>query len=264
VRSAALALAAALALLAPPVAAAQDHFEIQVYGSETLESGSTMVELHSNVAARGTTRKEDGVLATQGAFHETLEITHGWTPWLETGFYLFTSIQPGEGWEWVGSHVRPRVRAPEEWHLPVGLSLSLEVGYQRREFSTDTWTLEIRPIVDKKWGPWYLAVNPAFGRALHGDGTKRGFEFSPSFKVGYDVTPKVSAGVEYYGALGPVTSFDRFREQQHQIFAVVDLDLGKRWEVNFGIGAGLTPSTDRLIIKAIVGYRFDFGSEAAR
>ena len=26
----------------------------------------------------------------------------------------------------MGSHIRPRVRAPLDWHLPVGLSLSLE------------------------------------------------------------------------------------------------------------------------------------------
>src|SRR3982074_315296 len=88
----ALALSAILSAVAP--VAAQNNFEIQVYGSETVAPGTTMVELHSNVAAQGTTWTINGVLRTQGAFHETLEITHGWTPWLETGFYVFTSIQP--------------------------------------------------------------------------------------------------------------------------------------------------------------------------
>jgi len=32
----------------------------------------------------------------------------------------------------------------------VGLSLSTEIGYQQRSFSTDTWTVEIRPILDKQ------------------------------------------------------------------------------------------------------------------
>jgi hypothetical protein len=41
---------------------------------------------------------------------------------------------------------------------------------------------------------------------------------------------------------------------------VLDLDLGPRWEFNFGVGAGLTPSTDRLIVKLILGYRFDLSS----
>jgi hypothetical protein len=38
---------------------------------------------------------------------------------------------------------------------------------------------------------------------------------------------------------------------------VVDLDLGPKWEFNAGVGFGLTPSSDRLIVKMILGYRFD-------
>ena len=58
-----------LGALAPAPAGGQENFEIQVYGAETVPPGSTMVELHSNVAAVGTTRTEDGVRRTQGAFH---------------------------------------------------------------------------------------------------------------------------------------------------------------------------------------------------
>ena len=241
-------------------ASAQDNFEIQVYASETVAPGTTMVELHSNVAALGTTRTENGVVRTQGAFHETLEITQGWTSWFETGFYVFTSIQPDSTWEWVGDHIRPRVRAPENWHLPVGLGLSTEIGYQQRSFSTDTWTLEIRPIIDKQWGPWYVSVNPVFGLAIKGENAGKGLDFSPSLKVAYDITPAITAGIEYYGALGPVRGFDRSRDQQHQIFPVVDLNLGQKWEFNAGVGIGLTPATDRLIFKLILGYRFDWGA----
>lgn len=259
-RALAALLGLALAAAVPPApAAAQENFEIQVYGSETLAPGSTMVELHSNVAADGSRRTIDHVLRTQGAFHETLEITHGFTPWFETGFYVFTSIQPDTTWEWVGDHIRPRVRAAESWKLPVGLSLSAEVGYQRRAFSPDTWTLELRPIIDKQWSRWYVAINPAFERAIKGESVGRGFEFSPAAKVSYDATPKVAIGLEYYGALGRVTHFDRPHDQQHQLFPVIDLDLGPRWEFNAGVGFGLTPSTDRLIVKMILGYRFDWG-----
>ena len=246
-------------VLLPVPGTAQENFEIQVYGSETIPQGSTMLELHSNVAALGTTSTVEGVLPTQGAFHETLELTHGWTPWFETGVYLFTSIQPDGGWEWVGDHIRPRIRAPESWQLPVGLSLSAEVGYQRREFSTDTWTLELRPIIDTQQGPWYVSINPAFEYAIRGLNHGEGFEFSPALKLSYGVTPKVALGLEYYGSAGPVSGFDSPSQQQHQLFPVLDLDLGPRWEFNFGVGAGLTPSTDRLIIKLILGYRFDLG-----
>src|SRR5713101_2496030 len=246
-------------LLLPAGIAAQDNFEIQVYGSKTVEPGKTMVELHSNIAVRGTTHKVKGVLPTEHALHETLEITHGFTPWFETGFYLFTSVQPKTGWEWVGDHIRPRLRIPESWHWPVGVSLSTELGYQRRAFSTDIWTWEIRPIIDQQQGRWYWSFNPVLERALKGENVKRGFEFSPNFKISYDFTPTVSGGLEYYGALGPLTGFDPLKEQQHQLFPVVDLNLGPQWEFNAGLGIGLTRSTDPLLVKLILGYRFDFG-----
>jgi len=239
-------------------APAQNNFEIQVYGSETVPPRSTMVELHSNVAAEGSRSTVDGVLRTQGAFHETVEITQGITSWFETGFYVFTSIQPDTTWEWVGDHIRPRVRVPESWQVPVGLSLSTELGYQRRAFSVDTWTLELRPIIDKQWGPWYVSINPVLDRAIKGESVRKGFEFSPAAKVSYGVTPTVAVGLEYYGALGPVSHFDRAHDQQHQLFPVIDLDLGPQWEFNAGVGVGLTPSTDRLIIKMILGYRFNW------
>ena len=244
----------------PGVASAQGNFEIQVYGSETVEPGTTMVELHSNIAIKGTTTEEDGIFPTQHAAHETIELTHGFTPWFETGFYLFTSIQPDAGWKWVGDHIRPRIRVPESWQVPVGLSLSLEVGYQQRSFSTDTWTLELRPIIDKQWGPWYVSLNPVFDRSLQGENVHRGFAFSPNAKVSYALTPTISGGLEYYGGLGPVTAFDPLRQQQQQLFPVVDLNLGPQWECNVGVGFGLTPATDRLLVKVIVGYRFGLGS----
>jgi hypothetical protein len=123
----------------------------------------------------------------------------------------------------VGDHIRPRVRASESWYFPVGLNLSAEIGYQQRSFSPDTWTLELRPIIDKQWKDWYVSINPTFDRAIKGQSVSRGFEFSPAVKISYSVTPKVALGIEYYGSLGPVTNFDRGRDQQHQIFPVIDL-----------------------------------------
>jgi hypothetical protein len=158
---------------------------------------------------------------------------------------------------YVGSHIRPRFSVPERYHLPVGLSISNEIGYQRPKFSLDTWTWEIRPIIDKKIDKWYFSFNPTFDRAFHGPSTNRGFEFAPNFKFSYDVTKKVAAGVEYYGALGPVAGFDPLRDQEHLILPAVDIDFGKKWEFNAGIGVGVTQATDHLLVKCILGYRFN-------
>ena len=79
-----------IALPALPVAA-QDNYEIQVYGSDTMKPGRTMVELHSNFTIKGSKSTEDGVLPTNHAWHETIEITHGFNEWFETGLYIFTA-----------------------------------------------------------------------------------------------------------------------------------------------------------------------------
>jgi hypothetical protein len=244
-------------------ARAQDNYEIQVYGSEPTPKGVTMVEIHSNFTVDGEKHVVNGVVPSNHAMHETLEITQGWTSWFETGFYVFSSIQPGSlgdpGWNWVGDHIRPRITAPEWWHLPVGLSLAQEIGYQRRKFAEDSWNYEIRPIIDKKLGGWYFAFNPAFDKSLHGLNTRKGWGFSPNVKISYDFTKKVSGGLEYYGALGPVGNFDPINAQSHQIFPTIDLNLSPEWEFNFGAGVDVTNSSDHLILKCIVGRRFSWG-----
>jgi hypothetical protein len=141
----------------------------------------------------------------------------------------------------------------------VGVSLSTEIGYQRARFSEDTWTWEIRPIVDKDLGKWYLAFNPTLSRSFHGPAVREGLGFSPNVKTGYQFTKRISGGLEYYGSLGSIRGFDAIGNQGQQILPSIDVDFGPAWEFNFGVGVGVTHSTDHLLIKMIVGRRFTFG-----
>ena len=253
-----LAQLAILMVTGAPLLCGQGNYEIQVYGADTVAPGRTMVELHSNFTFEGFKTIELGVLPDEHQVHETVEITQGWTSWFETGFYIFTSYGPNQGYKWVGDHIRPRVRVPDSWHWPVGVSVSTEIGYQRPIFSADTWTWEIRPIIDKQWRSWYLAFNPALERSFHGPGVSQGMTFSPNFKVAYSVTRKLSAGLEYYGALGPLTGFDPLYQQEQQIVPTIDYDFGPNWEFNLGVVTGVTRSTDHLLVKMIIGRRFRF------
>jgi len=252
-----------LCVVAVGVARAQGNYEIQVYGSETVQAKSLMVELHSNFTPEGQKYVVDGVYPTNHQEHETVELTEGITSWSEVGFYLFTSWQDGHGVQWVGDHIRPRVRAPESWHLPVGVSLSTEIGYQRAVYSPDTWTWEIRPIMDKTYGRWYFAVNPALERTWHGPDVDKGLDFAPGVKLGYDVTRKVNCGFEYYADYGRAGAPSALHDQQQQLFVVTDLTLAPKWEINVGVGVGGTASTDHLIVKGILGRRFDWGHHFA-
>jgi hypothetical protein len=37
----------------------------------------------------------------------------------------------------------------------------------------------------------------------------------------------------------------------------VDLNLSLQWKVNVGLGVGVTRGTEHLLVKTIIGYRFD-------
>ncbi len=254
-----LLLVAVLTVFAP-LAEAQGNYEIQVYGADTVPPRTTMVELHSNYTAVGQRLTIDGVAPTNHAEHETLEITQGLTKWSEVGFYVFTSERDGSGVQWVGDHIRPRVRVPDSWHWPVGASLSMEMGYQRAMFSPDTWTWEIRPIIDKQKGRWYFAINPALERTWHGPDVAQGVGFSPAAKISFNFTPVIAGGLEYYADYGSLTDIASLHDQQQQIFPAVDLNVSPDWEINFGVGVGPTAATDHWIVKGILGRRFNWPS----
>jgi hypothetical protein len=251
-----------LAVCSIAQAHAQGNYEIQVYGADTVEPKSTMVELHSNYTVEGQKYTVDGVYPTHHQLHETLEITQGLTSWSEVGFYVFTSEQNGHGVQWVGDHIRPRVRVPDSWHWPLGVSLSTEVGYQRAVYSPDTWTWELRPIFDKSMGRWYFALNPALERTWHGPDVVQGLGFSPAAKAGYDFSKKISGGVEYYADYGRLGSFESLHDQQQQIFFVTDLNVSPKWEINVGVGVGATAGTDHLIVKGIIGRHFNWKKQS--
>ncbi len=82
--------------------------------------------------------------------------------------------------------------------------------------------------------------------------------------MGYDITRKVTANLEYYGTFGRLGDFRPLHQQEHQIFPSVDLNVSPEWELNFGLGIGATASTDHLIVKAIIGRRFNWTGRRPR
>jgi hypothetical protein len=212
-----------------------------------------MFELHSNFTTRGSTTSFDGTVPTNHAIHETLEITRGLNSWSEMGFYLFSSQNPGEGYQFVGTHIRPRVTAPQSWGWPVGVSISQEFGWAQTKYSADDWTYELRPIVDKEMGRFYAAFNPVLGKSLHGPASAEPFEFTPQGQIGFDATPKVNLALEYYGAWGTTKALAPTAGQSHQLFYALNYDFGPEWEFNVAYGAGLKNADN--IVKMIIGRR---------
>jgi len=234
---------------------AQENYEIQVYGSQTQRKKSTIFELHSNYTFDGEKEVVKGVRPTYHALHETVEITHGITENFELGFYLFMNYLPEYGFKIIGTHLRPRVMAPKKWNWPVGVSLSAEIGYQSENYSTQTWSLEIRPIVDKQWTKFYASFNPTLGIQLKGIEKQSAPSFEPNAKISYAFFKNIALGGEYYGDFGQLNAFDAPPEQGHSLYIVMDLLNNNKWELNTGPGFGLTTATDGLVFKVLVGRK---------
>jgi hypothetical protein len=140
----------------------------------------------------------------------------------------------------------------------VGASLSIEFGYQRAQYSTSTWNIEVRPILDKQKGRLYWSVNPAFDRGIVGLPSDQQWSFSPDAKISWDFTKVISFGLEYYGGWGPVSQLYPATLQSQQFVPAFDLNVSPKWEINFGVGVGVTAGTDHMLVKAIIGRRFDW------
>ncbi len=264
-----------LCLLCAHAARAQDNYEIQVYPSETMAPKTLLVELHSNFTVEGSTTTQFGVLPTQYQEHETIELTEGINDWSEIGFYIFTAERSGIGVQWAGDHIRPRVRVPPRWRWPVGVSLSSEFGYARAAFANPTWSWQIMPIVDQTVGRWYWSVNGSMVWDIHvvsplADFTPqqradyfknvapKGVTFGPAATLTYAPSKYFNWGAEYYSYYGQWGDFVALHNQQQQVFAVANLFVSPKWEINFGAGWGATAGTDHLIVKCIVGRYFDW------
>ena len=237
---------------------AQENYEVQVYPSKTADPHTTLFELHSNFTGTGSRAIENGVLPTRHAVHETIEITHGFSSVFELGFYVFASENPGNGLQFVGTHIRPRIRAPESWKLPVGLSLSTEFGPTQTKFNANSFGIEVRPIVDQTLGRLYWSFNPNVEWALKGPDAGRGahgMNLNPNFKLAWQINPKIAIGTEYYGTTGSLARVAPSAEQSHMLYPSIDLFLSPDWEFNAGYGVKLSGIGDEHIFKLILGRR---------
>ncbi|HEU0185214.1 MAG TPA: hypothetical protein VFS27_07870 [Blastocatellia bacterium] len=238
------------------VARAQDQFEIQVYEYETVPKGKWNLETHINYVGKGTKFFEGPVAPTNNQFHLTFELTRGITNLYEAAGYLLTAHRPGAGYEFAGWRFRNRVRAPKSWKLPVDLSVSAEFDFPQRQFEENSVALEIRPIIEKKFGRFQYDINPILDRALSGPGTKEGWTFQPCMRLGYTLNKRLDLSMEYYSDLGPLTDLLPPDQQGHQFYPGGDLKFGENTVITFGVGFGATHMGNRLIYKIRIGHLF--------
>ncbi|MGA8688442.1 MAG: hypothetical protein WB662_00680 [Methyloceanibacter sp.] len=241
--------------LAPLPARATDevHDEIQVYNAEIAEVGQWTIEQHLNYAWVGQTQPEfPGGLISNHSLQGTPELAYGITDWWEAGFYAPFAVTDSGQFLSDGGKIRSLFVVPDAAKRDFFYGVNFELSYEMPSFAPTRYALEIRPIIGVRNEEWEFIVNPivdsSFGAAGEAD-------FAPELRLARNLGQDRFIGIEYYADLGQIGNFLPLNEQSHQVFAVTDFKLSK-FDVELGIGYGLTSGSDRLVTKAIIGYAF--------
>ncbi len=226
---------------------AQDSFEVQVYESDIVPVGQYELDVHNIFVERGNTSWDGTVAPSDHQEHLAFEFTRGMTDYFELGSYLLFAHRPDGATEFAGFRLRPRVKAPDEWQLPVGVSLSAELGFPQLQYEPDHVTLEIRPIIDKTVGRWKFDINPIITFAFDGPEANQGMGLEPEGMIAYEITPdQFRVMLEYYTALGPAHHLLPHNQQTQMLYPKLEYAFSQFFVINAGFGEGLTKASDSL------------------
>jgi hypothetical protein len=250
VRSRFIILVVPLWLLAPQAARATD--EIQVYNAGVAEVGQFTIQQHLNYIPLGLKDPPfPGGLVSNHSLNGTPEFAYGVTDWWEVGLYLPFSVQDQKFYS-DAFKLRTLFVSPHADQREFFYGVNFEFSNETPPFAQTRFALEIRPIIGIRGSDYEFIVNPivdvGFGKYGEAD-------FAPAARVARKVGQDLWAGFEYYSNFGKIGDFPKFADQQHTLFAVTDFKLGV-FDVDFGVGYGLTPASDRWVVKTIIGYAF--------
>jgi hypothetical protein len=226
--------------------------EIQVYNAGIAAPGQFTIQQHLNYVGAGvTTPPFPGGLVSNHSINGTPEFAYGVTDWWEVGLYLPFAIQDQQFLS-DSFKLRTLFVSPNAEQRSFFYGVNFEFSNTTPKFSQTRFALEIRPIIGIRNADYEFIVNPivdvGFGKYGEAD-------FAPAARVARKLGPDLFVGLEYYADFGQIGNFAKLADQQHTLFAVTDFKLGV-FDVDFGIGYGMTPASDRFVVKTIVGYAF--------
>lgn len=248
---------AALSLFASGVCLAAPE-EIQVYLDEFTDPGKFGLDFHTNYVFSA----QPGSV-TRRMLRVTPELSYGINENFEAGFYYLTSVGPAQS----GGHPvtdgmkvrlkwRPKAMTPDSpWYGAV----NVEVGQLSRRFFPDVTSAEVKLIGVYKKGDWTLGTNLNIDRALRNNPQQPStseFDSKLAYRIMSAADSDVQIGFENYAFLGPLRYRAGASTQTASTFLVTDFSF-RRWDFNVGLGKASGATTDRWLIKAIIGMPFD-------
>jgi hypothetical protein len=226
--------------------------EIQVYNAGIAAVGQFTIQQHLNYVALGLKDPPfPGGLVSNHSINGTPEFAYGVTDWWEVGLYLPFAIQDRQFLS-DSFKLRTLFVTPHAEQRDFFYGVNFEFSNTTPKFAQTRFAMEIRPIIGIRNADYEFIVNPivdiGFGKFGEAD-------FAPAARLARKLGPDLFVGLEYYADFGKIGDFAKLADQQHTLFAVTDFKLGV-FDVNLGVGYGLTPASDRFVVKTIVGYAF--------
>jgi hypothetical protein len=244
-----------ITVLSATTAFAQQGYEFEVYGADVGHPGAMELELHTNYVPEGVRDAEEGTFSTHRAYRSSLELSGTVNSWLRASAYLTLNKRRDSDLSYVGNRVRLTAIAPQSWKLPFDLGLANELVFTQPGYAEYRSAYELTPILGKKIGSFSLALNPAFEIGLSGT-DEHEIEFEPRGKLKYEFGDEAAVALEYYAGLGAISESYPLSAQRHQLFGRVEKEISNGFEIGFGVGRGLTRSSDKWVIATVFELEF--------
>ena len=228
--------------------------EIQVYTGELESPGKANLTIHANYTPNGRTIAEfPGGVVPERSLNGAFEWAYGVNQWFEAGTYLpVYTLTRDRKLQLDGVKLRTLFALPHAESRSFFYGVNFELSFNSMRWDETRNSGEIRPIIGARRDGWELIVNPILDTSFDGLGS---LEFAPCVRLAYNPSPGLALAIEHYADFGPLEHGDRGEKQEHNLFAVADF-ARKHFDLETGIGFGLTKASDNLILKTIFAHRF--------
>jgi len=232
--------------------------EIQVYTDDINAPGHPGIELHINTNPEGRkTPDYPGESTPDHGWRATAEFSYGLPHSFEAGLYLPTILDAAGRFDLAGFKLRLKWMPihPEEGKAGWYFGANTEFGRVRHTFEESKWGEELRLIGGYHTPEWLIGANVVPSWPLSSGYRHVAPNLEIDVKASHKILEGISAGIEYYGDLGPTWHLPPINQQAYTLYLAIDVDR-KPWVFNFGVGRGLTPGADAWTVKAIIEVPF--------
>lgn len=246
-------LASVLGLMSPATHAAPE--EIQVYMDDMTKPGNFGTDIHNNFVVSGSSTPDSpGAEPPEHVYRLTPEFYYGASDSVELGLYLLTTTPAGHAAQYDGAKLRIKYIATHDDTQGSFWGANLEIGRTSLRVSQAPWNAELKGIYGFRTGRWTFAGNANLDWSLTGPGGTP-VTLDVDTKLAYALDAGYQLGFESYNELGPLHHLGGLNGRSEMLYAVVDTAAGK-FDLNAGIGRGLTPASDHWVIKFIIGIHY--------